>query len=129
MPNPERVAAERIAKFLNCREHLEHLERIIREAYAGEADWTQERCSKCNRLLHEVGASVGKTCADCFVGASPSDELVKVLSGLLDEMRAEVSSKSTGILHESATNYWADRIDWILTRHRASAERILKTLK
>jgi len=58
-----------------------------------------------------------------------SDELVRVLSGLLDEMRAEVSSKSTGILHESATNYWADRLDWILTNHRASAERILKDFK
>ena len=130
MPNPERVAAERIAHEYVVG--VERVEALIREAYAGEAkpqaaEWKhKDGCLWATSLPTGVG-TWGCTCGldhllfqleqyPFEAGASPSDDLVKVLTEARD-------FTETLLTHGDASISIAAKHIW------ASAERILKTLK
>ena len=139
--SPERVAAERIAKevygpymaTVNAEHRevaIEPLERIIREAYAGAAKPTCPKCGdprltinwfehrvKCQGCGEPYPALMGvRDFAQFFRGASPSDDLVKVLTEARD-------FTETLLTHGDASISIAAKHIW------ASAERILETLK
>jgi len=164
MPNPERVAAEMVLSKCAERyvsplpwvskplptpqavveEQINIAERIIREAYAGEAKPTCPTCGAtvtwqqgdkrayCD-VLHMFPVESAEDFAQFFRGASPSDDLVKVRGAiqssltLLRMIRDKRTEDWVGILNLTdehgaalAVKAWDDL---------KAAERILKTLK
>ena len=122
MSSPERAAAERIAKLYELAYPgvNEDLERIIREAYAGEAK--PQEADLCNETLGHHRCQLAKGHNGWHSsGASPSDDLVKVLTELTQSAKEFYDYRPFSIRSDSQ--------GMKLRTSLASAERILKTLK
>lgn len=82
------------------------------------------KCDECNgtgRTDNHVSGEI--ECSSCEGGGLNCvlcERQAKLLA-LATEMRAEVENGSTGILHEAATNHWADQIEAIMGARAAAA--------